>query len=87
MTQRHLGALRNFKPRTHFASPRYPLGSLGDESGTKLIEQRGIDFAPAGGFMQSLKAAGASEAFLKVLRARSRLTTCACRWGVSMIEL
>jgi len=29
---------------------------LGDESGAKLIEQRGIDFAPAEGFLQSLKA-------------------------------
>jgi hypothetical protein len=42
---------------------------LGDESGAKLIEQRGIDFTPADDFLQSLKAAGASEAFLKALRA------------------
>jgi hypothetical protein len=42
---------------------------LGDESGAKLIEQRGIDFAPAEDFLQTLKAAGASEAFLKALRA------------------
>jgi tetratricopeptide (TPR) repeat protein len=42
---------------------------FGDESGVKLIEQRGIDFAPAEVFIQSLKAAGASEAFLKALRA------------------
>jgi len=42
---------------------------LGDESGAKLIEQRGIDFAPAEDFLQALKAAGASEAFLKALRA------------------
>ena len=42
---------------------------LGDESGAKLIEQRGIDFAAAEDFLQSLKAAGASEAFLKALRA------------------
>jgi tetratricopeptide (TPR) repeat protein len=42
---------------------------LGDESGAKLIEQRGIDFAPAEDFLQSLKAAGANEAFLKALRA------------------
>jgi tetratricopeptide (TPR) repeat protein len=41
---------------------------LGDESGAKLVERRGIDFAPAEDFMQSLKAAGASEAFLKALR-------------------
>ncbi len=41
---------------------------LGDESGAKLIEQRGIDFAPSEDFCQTLKAAGASEAFLKALR-------------------
>ncbi len=42
---------------------------LGDESGAKLIEQRGIDFAPTEDFLQSLQAAGASEAFLQTLRA------------------
>ena len=42
---------------------------LGDDSGAKLIEQRGIDFAPSEDFIQTLKAAGASEAFLKALRA------------------
>ena len=31
---------------------------FGDESGAKLIEQRGIDFAPAEDFIQTLKAAG-----------------------------
>jgi predicted NAD-dependent protein-ADP-ribosyltransferase YbiA (DUF1768 family) len=34
-----------------------------------LIEQRGIDFAPAEDFLQNLKAAGADEAFLEALRA------------------
>jgi hypothetical protein len=33
---------------------------LGDEAGATLIEQRGIDFAPAEDFLQSLKAAGRS---------------------------
>jgi hypothetical protein len=42
---------------------------LGDDSGAKLIEQRGIDFAPTEDFLQTLKAAGASEAFLNALRA------------------
>jgi len=42
---------------------------FGDESGAKLIEQRGIDFAPTEDFCQTLKAAGASEAFLNALRA------------------
>jgi len=42
---------------------------LGDESGAKLIEQRGIDFVPAEDFLQTLKAAGASETFLQAPRA------------------
>jgi Flp pilus assembly protein TadD len=42
---------------------------FGDESGAKLIEQRGIDFAPSEDFIQTLKAAGASNAFLNALRA------------------
>jgi len=42
---------------------------FGDESGAKLIDQWGIDFAPSEDFYQTLKAAGASEAFLKALRA------------------
>jgi hypothetical protein len=41
---------------------------FGDKSGAKLIEQRGIDFTPSEDFLQTLKAAGASEAFLKALR-------------------
>ena len=41
---------------------------FGDDSGSKLIEQRGIDFVPAEDFLQSLKAAGASEGFLAALR-------------------
>ena len=42
---------------------------LGDETGAKAVEQRGIDFAVADGFLKILKAAGASEAFLNALRA------------------
>ena len=42
---------------------------FGDESGAKLIEQRGIDFAPSEDFIQSLKTAGASDAFVAALRA------------------
>jgi hypothetical protein len=37
---------------------------LGDETGAKAIEQRGIDFALTEDFLQTLKAAGANEAFL-----------------------
>jgi len=42
---------------------------FGDESGAKLIDQRGIDFAPSAEFLKALQAAGASEAFLDALRA------------------
>jgi hypothetical protein len=57
------------KPLTQDQVQSLVRSGLGDESGAKLIEQRGIDFAPAEDFLQSLKAAGASEAFLKALRA------------------
>jgi tetratricopeptide (TPR) repeat protein len=57
------------KPLTQDQVQSLVRGGLADESGAKLIEQRGIDFAPAKDFLQSLKAAGASEAFLKELRA------------------
>jgi hypothetical protein len=42
---------------------------LGDGTGAKAIEQRGIDFAPTEDLLLSLKAAGANEAFLAALRA------------------
>jgi len=57
------------KPFTQEQVGNMVRAGLGDDSGAKLIEQRGIDFAPAEDFMQSLKAVGASEAFLKALRA------------------
>jgi tetratricopeptide (TPR) repeat protein len=41
---------------------------LGDDSGAKLIQQRGIDFAPTEDFLQALKTAGASDAFVAALR-------------------
>ena len=42
---------------------------FGDESGAKLIERRGIDFASFEDSCQSLKPAAANEAFLNALRA------------------
>ena len=57
------------KPLTQEQVQSLARSGLGDESGAKLVEQRGIDFAPAEDFLQSLKAAGASEAFLNALRA------------------
>jgi hypothetical protein len=57
------------KPFTQEQVSKMVQAGLGDDSGAKLIEQRGIDFAPSGDFYQTLTAAGASEAFLKALRA------------------
>ena len=57
------------KPFTQEQVSNMVRAGLGDDSGAKLIEQRGIDFAPSEDFCQSLKAAGASEAFLNALRA------------------
>jgi len=64
-----LSAWAQQKPFTRDQVQGLVRDGLGDESGAKLIEQRGIDFAPAEGFLQSLKAAGASGAFLEALRA------------------
>jgi biotin carboxyl carrier protein len=57
------------KPFTQEQVSNMVRDGFGDESGAKLIEQRGIDFAPSQGLYQTLKAAGASEAFLNALRA------------------
>ena len=64
-----LSAWAQQKPFTREQISSMVRDGFGDESDAKLIEQRGIDFAPAEDFLQSLKAAGASEVFLKALRA------------------
>ena len=64
-----LSAWSQQKPFTQEQVSNMVRDGFGDESGAKLIEQRGIDFAPAADFLQTLKAAGASEAFLKALGA------------------
>jgi len=56
------------KPLTQDQVQGLVRNGLGDDSGAKLIQQRTIDFAPTDDFLQSLKAAGASEAFLSALR-------------------
>jgi hypothetical protein len=56
------------KPFTQAQVASMVRDGFGDESGAKLIE-RGIDFAPSEDFIQTLKAAGANEAFLDALRA------------------
>jgi hypothetical protein len=63
-----LSAWAQQKPFTRDQVQGLVRDGLGDESGAKLTEQRGSDFAPAEDFLQSLKAAGASEALLKALR-------------------
>jgi len=57
------------KPFTEEQVTNMVRDGFGDDSGARLIEQRGTDFAPAEDFLQTLKAAGASAAFLKALRA------------------
>ncbi len=57
------------KPFTQEQVSNMVRDGFGVESSAKLIEQRGIDFAPSEDFYQTLKAAGASEAFLNALRA------------------
>jgi len=52
---------------------------LGDESGAKLIEQRGIDFAPSEHFYQNLKAAGALDCGSSSYRFSSSPP---CTWAV-----
>jgi Flp pilus assembly protein TadD len=67
-----LSAWAQQKPFTRDQVQGLVRDGLGDESGAKLIEQRGVDFAPPEEFLQSLKAAGASEVFLKALRTAKR---------------
>src|SRR5271157_3952895 len=64
-----LSAWAQQKPFTRDQVQGLVRDGLGDESGAKLIEQRGIELALADDFLQSLKTADASEAFLKALRA------------------
>jgi tetratricopeptide (TPR) repeat protein len=64
-----LSAWAQQKPLTEDQVQSLVRSGLGDETGAKAIEQRGIDFAPPEDFLQNLKAAGANGAFLKALRA------------------
>ena len=60
---------------------------FGDESGAKLIEQRGIDFAPSEEFVQTLKAAGASEAFFAALRAAKPPEPASARKPLNQVQV
>jgi len=60
---------------------------LGDESGAKLIGERGIDFAPVEDFFQNLKTAGANEAFLKALRAAAPPEPASAKKPLNQLQL
>jgi hypothetical protein len=74
------------KPLTQDQVQRLVRNGFGDDSGAKLIEQRGIEFAPAEDFIQSLKAAGASEAFLKALRGAKPPESASARKPLNQVQ-
>jgi len=57
------------KPFTQDQISNMVRDGFGDDSGAKLVEQRGIDFTPGQDFLQKLKDSGASDAFLNALHA------------------
>ncbi len=65
-----LKALRANKPISREEVNHMVRAGLGEDSGAQMITQRGIDFAPTEDYIQSLKAAGAKDAFLKAVRER-----------------
>ena len=82
-----LSAWAQQKPFTQDQVQGLVRDGLADEPGAKLIEQRGIDFAPAEDFLQSLKAAGASEAFLKALRAAKRPEPASAKKPLNQVQV
>jgi hypothetical protein len=75
------------KPFTHEQVVSMVRDGFGDESGAKLIEQRGIDLAPSEDFIQTLKTAGASEAFLKALRAAKPPKPASAKKPLNQVEV
>jgi Flp pilus assembly protein TadD len=75
------------KPFTQEQASNMVRAGLGDESGAKLIEQRGIDFAPAEDLLQNLKAAGASEAFLKALRSAKQPEPASAKKPLNQVQV
>ena len=80
-------APQNPKPFTQDQVQAMVRDGLGDETGAKAIEQRGIDFAPTEDFIQSLKAAGASEAFLAALRAAKHPEPASAKKPINQIQV
>jgi tetratricopeptide (TPR) repeat protein len=60
---------------------------LGDDSGAKLIDQRGIDFVLTQDFLQGLKAAGANETFLEALRKAKRPQPASAKKPVRQVQI
>ena len=75
------------KPFTQDQVSNMVRASLGDETGGKAIEQRGIDFAPAEDFLQSLKAAGASEVFLDAVRAAKHPEPAGAKKPITQVQV
>jgi hypothetical protein len=82
-----LSAWAQQKPFTRDQVQGLVRDGLGDESGAKLIDQRGIDFAPGEDFLQTLKAAGASEAFLKALRAAKQPAPASAKKPLNQVQI
>jgi Flp pilus assembly protein TadD len=82
-----LSAWAQQKPFTRDQVQGLVRDGLADESGAKLVEQRGIDFVPAEDFLQSLKAAGASEVFLKALRAAKRPVPSSAKKPLTQVQI
>ena len=68
-----LKALRANKPLSQEQVTAMVRAAVGEDSGAQMITQRGIDFAPTEAYIESLKAAGAKEVFIKAVRARMPL--------------
>jgi len=75
------------KPFTQEQVSNMVRDGFGDESGAKLIQQRGIDFAPSEDFCQTLKAAGASGAFLAALRAAQPPMPASARKPINQVQV
>jgi len=82
-----LSAVAQQKPFTQEQVSNMGRAGLGDDSGAKLIGQRGIDFAPPEDFYQSLKAAGASEAFLNALRAAKPTEPASAKKPINQVQV
>lgn len=70
-----LKSLRANKPLTQVQVSDMVRAGVGEDTGAQMITQRGLDFAPTEAYLQTLKTAGAKEAFLKAVRDRMPINT------------